>query len=167
MPTSTISALGVDRRSPGRTIDLSRGSDPDGNNKRRERGVWLKQEQVVFDGFFRLKEATLRYERFDGKPSEPLRRLKLDRGDSVAALICNTDTGRVLLVEQFKYPTYGKGDGWILETVAGMVDGGELRVGDPPGGLRGDRLRVAHAAAHRNVLRQPWWLVGADRSVLW
>jgi nudix-type nucleoside diphosphatase (YffH/AdpP family) len=96
-----------------------------GNNKRRERGVWLEQEQVVFDGFFRLKEATLRYERFDGQPSEPLRRLKLERGDSVAALIRSTDTGRVLLVEQFKYPTYGKGDGWILETVAGMVDEGE------------------------------------------
>jgi ADP-ribose pyrophosphatase len=95
------------------------------NSGRRERKVWIEREQVVFDGFFQLKEATLRYERFDGQPSTPVRRLKLERGDSVAALVRNTDTGKVLLVEQFKYPTYGKGDGWILETVAGMVDEGE------------------------------------------
>ena len=30
-----------------------------------------------------------------------------------------------MLVNQFKYPTYQKGPGWITETMAGMIDDGE------------------------------------------
>ncbi len=37
----------------------------------------------------------------------------------------NRDTQKVILIEQFRYPTYKKGPGWLLEVVAGMVDQGE------------------------------------------
>jgi nudix-type nucleoside diphosphatase (YffH/AdpP family) len=47
------------------------------------------------------------------------------RGDSVAAIVFNADTQHVILVNQFKYPTYDKGPGWICEVVAGILEESE------------------------------------------
>ena len=54
--------------------------------------------------------------------SQSVKRLCLERGDSVAALLFNVDSRQLTLVNQFKYPTYAKGPGWIKEVIAGMVD---------------------------------------------
>ena len=89
------------------------------------RRVEIQDKRTVFDDFFRIDEATLRYERFDGRMSPTLRRLSFERGDSAAALLLNVDTQRVLLVDQFKYPTYEKGPGWLPEVVAGVIEPGE------------------------------------------
>jgi ADP-ribose pyrophosphatase len=40
-------------------------------------------------------------------------------------VILNQDTGNLILVTQFRYPTYRNGDGWTIEIMAGMVDPGE------------------------------------------
>jgi len=85
----------------------------------------VTEEKRIFDDFFKIDEAHLKYERFDGTMSDPVRRLNFNRGDSVAAIILNTDTQQVILVNQFKYPTLKKDDGWIVETVAGMLEDGE------------------------------------------
>jgi ADP-ribose pyrophosphatase len=79
----------------------------------------------VFDGFFKLEEAVLRFEKWDGSMSDVVNRLQLERGDSAAALIWNLDRRKIILVNQFKYPTYSKGPAWITETVAGSIDAGE------------------------------------------
>jgi ADP-ribose pyrophosphatase len=89
------------------------------------RRVIVHSKKRVFDGFFKIDEVELSYERFDGRMSDPVRRLCFERGDSVAAIIFNRDSQRALFVNQFKYPTYEKGPGWIIETVAGMVDDNE------------------------------------------
>lgn len=89
----------------------------------------LDRKQVFKQAIFRIEEATLRYMKYAGVMSEPIVRLNLDRGDSVAILMHNTDQDTVILTEQFKYPTYdpasGRGDGWIIEIPAGMVDESE------------------------------------------
>jgi ADP-ribose pyrophosphatase len=54
--------------------------------------------------------------------SEPVSRLALERGDSVAVLLYRPGDEQIVLVNQFKYPTYEKGPGWIVETLAGMID---------------------------------------------
>jgi ADP-ribose pyrophosphatase len=87
--------------------------------------VVLRSKKRVFDGFFKIDEVELSYERFDGQMSEPVRRLCFERGDSVAAIVFNPDSQRAIFVNQFKYPTYAKGPGWIIETIAGMVEHGE------------------------------------------
>lgn len=87
--------------------------------------VILHAKQRVFDGFFKIDEAEISYERFDGQMSGRLRRLCFERGDSVAAIIYNRDSRKALFVNQFKYPTYEKGPGWIMETVAGILEAGE------------------------------------------
>lgn len=87
--------------------------------------VIVHTRKRVFDDFFKIDEAEISYERFDGQMTTSLRRLCFERGDSVAAIIYNLDSRKVILVNQFKYPTYDKGPGWIMETAAGIVEPGE------------------------------------------
>jgi ADP-ribose pyrophosphatase len=87
--------------------------------------VIVHTKKRVFDGFFKIDQAELSYERFDGRMTKSLRRLCFERGDSVAAIIYNRDSRKVILVNQFKYPTYEKGPGWIMETAAGIPEEGE------------------------------------------
>lgn len=89
------------------------------------RKVQIESQRRIFDDFFKIEEAILRYERFDGQMSKTIRRLNFERGDSVAALIWNKETGRILLISQFRYPTYEKGPGWIIEIVAGILEQNE------------------------------------------
>jgi ADP-ribose pyrophosphatase len=86
------------------------------------REVLIEKKKRILDDFFKVEEAHLRYERFDGQMSPLVRRLNFERGDSVAVLIFNPKSHHILLVNQFKYPAYEKGPGWITETVAGMID---------------------------------------------
>ncbi len=87
--------------------------------------VEILNRRVVFDDVFKIEEATLRFERFNGQMSAPVRRLVFERGDSAAALLLNRDTQKVILIKQFRYPTYEKGPGWLCEVVAGVIDQGE------------------------------------------
>jgi ADP-ribose pyrophosphatase len=89
------------------------------------RKVSIKQKRYILDDFFKIEEAYLRFEQFNGKMSPLVRRLNLERGDSVAVLVFNQNTGKLILVSQFRYPTYQNQDGWTIEAIAGMVDPGE------------------------------------------
>jgi ADP-ribose pyrophosphatase len=110
-----------------------------------DRRVEIQARRRIFDDFFAIDEAILRYERFDGTMSEPVRRLCLDRGDSVAAIVLNRDRNTVLLVDQFKFPTYKHGRGWVLETVAGMIDGDE----EPEAAMRREvREEIGYELTH-------------------
>ena len=87
--------------------------------------VEIKSKRLIFNDFFKIQEAILRYLRFDGQMSKPVRRLVFERSDAVAAIILNRDTQKVLLINQFRYPTYDKGPGWIYEIVAGILEANE------------------------------------------
>ncbi len=90
--------------------------------------VEIIEEKTVRDGFFKVIKARLRYENFNGSWVEPSPLEKIERGDLVAALIWNKDTRKVVLVEQFRYPTYEPekhGTGWITEVAAGVIEKGE------------------------------------------
>jgi ADP-ribose pyrophosphatase len=81
--------------------------------------------RVILDDVFRVEEALVSYERFDGTMSPVVRRLSLDRGDSVAAMLVNRRLGTVMLVRQFRYPTLPKDSGWTIEAIAGALQPGE------------------------------------------
>lgn len=89
------------------------------------RKVEINSQRYLLKDVFRVEEVFLRFEKFDGTMSDTIRRLNFDRGDSVAVLVYNLNTQKLLLIEQFRYPTYHKGPGWIIETIAGIVDEGE------------------------------------------
>jgi ADP-ribose diphosphatase len=85
-----------------------------------------------FNDFFQINEIDVSHRQRDGSMSRQ-HRLVFERGDSVAVLLLNRDTRHVILVNQFKVPSLiGRlrddataTDGWILETIAGMIDPGE------------------------------------------
>ena len=86
--------------------------------------VEINSKKQIFSGFLSIEEAELTIERFDGGMIQ-MRRQYLERGDAVAALLFNCDTRRLVMVNQFKYPTYAKGPGWLTEIIAGMIDSNE------------------------------------------
>lgn len=87
--------------------------------------VSIEKQRYILNDFFKVEEAYLQYERFDGEMSPLLRRLSLERGNSVAVLIFNEDTNKLILCSQFRYPTYKKGHGWMTEVIAGVVESNE------------------------------------------
>jgi nudix-type nucleoside diphosphatase (YffH/AdpP family) len=87
--------------------------------------VTIQREVRLLDDYFGVDEAHFRYELFSGGMSPPVRRLTLERGDSAGAILVDSTTKKVLLIEQFRYPTYKKGPGWLIEVVAGIIGHGE------------------------------------------
>ena len=80
-----------------------------------------------YAGFFTLEESTLAFRRFDGKMSDPVGRTGFVGGDAAILLPYDPKTDHVLVIEQFRYGPYLRGDPrpWVLEPIAGRVDGGE------------------------------------------
>lgn len=89
------------------------------------RGTRVDRVERVYNGFFGVDEATVAYEKADGTWSEPTKRLSVERGDSAAVLVFDTERDTVILVRQFRYPTLRHGEPWLLEIVAGKIDEGE------------------------------------------
>ena len=89
------------------------------------RKVDVRSRRRLLDDFFKVDEAKVSFERFDGSMTPPVRRLVFERGDSVAAVVFDRETQRLLLTEQFRFPTLEKGPGWMIELIAGMIDRGE------------------------------------------
>jgi len=87
--------------------------------------VIVQTKRRLLNDFFKIDEAEILFEGYDNRLHGPFRRLVFERGDAVAALLFDKATAEIMLVEQFKYPTYEKGPGWIVETMAGMIESGE------------------------------------------
>jgi len=83
--------------------------------------VIIEDKKYVFNGFFKLEEAHLRFELFNGEMSPVVSRLSLERGDAVAVLVQNTSSGKLIFSNQFRYSAHKNGEGWIIEAIAGMV----------------------------------------------
>lgn len=86
------------------------------------------EERLVYDDFFKITAARLKFEKFNGEMSEEVRRLCLDRGDAVAVVLFNREKNKLVLIEQFRYPVYralDRKNGWLCELIAGVVEAGE------------------------------------------
>jgi nudix-type nucleoside diphosphatase (YffH/AdpP family) len=90
-----------------------------------ERVIVEGEKKLILDDFFKVEEVHLCFEKFDGSMSPVVRRLNFERGDAVAAVLHQKQRDLVVLVNQFRYPAYEKGPGWLTEIVAGMIDKGE------------------------------------------
>ncbi|WP_325060448.1 NUDIX hydrolase [Vitreimonas sp.] len=99
--------------------------------------VKVRQRREVFNRFFRIVEAEFDQPKLDGSGViKNVKRLVFERGDSAAALVHVTDRDVVVLTEQFRFPTYDKGPGIILEAMAGSISDGE----DPEACIRREML---------------------------
>jgi nudix-type nucleoside diphosphatase (YffH/AdpP family) len=97
------------------------------------RATAITQQRRLFDDFFKIDELMVAHQKNDGTMSSVQRRLVFERGDSVAVLLFNRERNTIVLVEQFKVPALvarrrdepTTTDGWLVETLAGMIDAGE------------------------------------------
>jgi nudix-type nucleoside diphosphatase (YffH/AdpP family) len=93
----------------------------------------IERQRRVFDDFLKVDELFVAHEQVDGKVGVTQRRLICERSDAAAVLIINADRRAVVLVEQFRVPALvGRRrddpqttDGWVIESVAGMIGPGE------------------------------------------
>lgn len=80
---------------------------------------------VLANGFMPVIELTLDAPRFSGGMMENVSREIVLRADAAAALVHDVERDVFILAEQFRFPVYEAGEGWLLELVAGKVDGKE------------------------------------------
>lgn len=100
---------------------MSKGWQPEMNH----RHVSTLQQEVLYDGFFKLTRLRLRYRRFDGDQLTVEREL-FQRDDAVGVLLYDPDLEQVVLVEQFRIGALDHPHSpWLLELVAGIVEPGE------------------------------------------
>jgi nudix-type nucleoside diphosphatase (YffH/AdpP family) len=93
----------------------------------------IHKQARLLDDFFKVDEVFVSHQQLNGKMSADQRRLIFERGDAVAVLLYNPNTCAVVLVNQFKAASLiarqrdnpSTMDGWITETVAGMIDRNE------------------------------------------
>jgi len=91
-----------------------------------DRKVVIEKRALLLDDYFKVEEAFVSYQKFDGTMSPAVRRLDFVRGDAVAAVLFNKKRQRVILVNQFRYATVSRGTGWMTEVIAGLIDEGEM-----------------------------------------
>jgi ADP-ribose pyrophosphatase len=93
----------------------------------------IERRRRILDDFFKIDEVLVAHEQGDGTMSSAQRRLVFERGDSIGVLLFHRERQTVVLVEQFRLPALlarrrddgATTDGWVVETVAGMIDGDE------------------------------------------
>lgn len=89
--------------------------------------VDIVSKKRVYDGFFKIDEAHLKHELYNGEMSPELVRLNFERGDSAAVVLHDPLADTIIMTEQFRYPVYTKENekAWILEIPAGSIEENE------------------------------------------
>ena len=93
----------------------------------RSDSIDLRSVTQPYTNFFALTEQRLRFPRFDGTMSPEIEREGFLGGDAVTVLPYDPVRDRVLVIEQFRFSPFMRGDPlpWVLEPVAGRIDPGE------------------------------------------
>jgi GDP-mannose pyrophosphatase NudK len=82
------------------------------------------QTEILSDNWYTLKKVTYDYLKANGTWQSQTREA-YDRGNGACILLYNKDQGTVILIKQFRLPTYinGNDTGMLIEVCAGLLDG--------------------------------------------
>ena len=103
-------------------------SDPTDIRRSADAGdVEVLDHRQPYAAYFAVEEFDLRFRRFDGRMSDVLSRAVFISGDAAVVLPYDPVRDRVLVIEQWRAGPLARGDrqAWLIEAVAGRVDGGE------------------------------------------
>ncbi|OEZ66908.1 GDP-mannose pyrophosphatase NudK [Janthinobacterium sp. HH103] len=90
-------------------------------NSKQER-VRIQQVQTLSHDWYLLQKTTFDYLRHDGEWQTQTRET-YDRGDGATILLYNKAKRTVILIRQFRFPTYREGhDGFLIESAAGLLE---------------------------------------------
>ena len=78
---------------------------------------------VLSDHYYTLSRVTYEYLNRHGEWENQMRE-SYERGSGATVLLYNPDTGKIILIRQFRLPSYlnGNEDGVLIETCAGLLD---------------------------------------------
>lgn len=80
-------------------------------------------EEVLSNNWGLVKKTTIELKRSNGEWQRQVRET-YDRGDGAGILLYNRTQRTVILTRQFRYPVFAHGEpGWLVEVVAGKLDG--------------------------------------------
>lgn len=88
----------------------------------------IQQQDLVYDGFFKLYRIQFRHKLFAGGYSGTVTRELLYKGAASAVIAYDPQRDQVVLVEQVRIGAYVADSGkspWLLELIAGMVEENE------------------------------------------
>jgi nudix-type nucleoside diphosphatase (YffH/AdpP family) len=84
--------------------------------------IRIHKVETLSHDWFLLQKTTFDYRRSDGSWQRQTRET-YDRGHGATILLYNRARRTVVLVRQFRFPTYGNGhDGFLIEAAAGLLD---------------------------------------------
>ncbi|MGQ7863000.1 GDP-mannose pyrophosphatase NudK [Pseudomonas sp. 32A] len=84
--------------------------------------VRIHAEELLSDNWYVLKKYTFDLRRRDGSWQSQTREI-YDRGNGATILLYNRERRTVLLIRQFRMPTYVNGyHGYLIESAAGLLD---------------------------------------------
>lgn len=84
--------------------------------------IRIHQVETLSDDWYVLKKTTFDYLRRDGQWQRQTRET-YDRGDGATILLYNRERRTVILIRQFRFPTYREGhDGFLIEAAAGLLE---------------------------------------------
>ncbi len=85
--------------------------------------VEILKDETLSQNWYHLRNITFNYTGSNGI-TKTLKREVYDRGNGATILLYDPKRDSVILVRQFRIPTYLNGhSGWLLETPAGLLDG--------------------------------------------
>lgn len=112
-------------------------------------GVRMRDVTLLSDNWYFLSRYSFDLRLADGS-WQPQQREAYDRGNGATILLYNKARRTVVLTRQFRLPAFlNGGEGWLIETAAGLLDG------DDPG-----------AAVRREVAEETGYRIGEAREVL-
>lgn len=79
----------------------------------------VSDSHLVFNEKLRVEEATI------SSGGQHFQKQRITREDAAAVLLLNTDTNKIILTRQFRYPIHDKTEAPILEIIAGKLDKNE------------------------------------------
>ncbi len=84
--------------------------------------VRITAEELLSDNWYLLKKYSFDLRRRDGSWQAQTREV-YDRGNGATILLYNTSQRTLLLIRQFRMPTFvNSHDGYLIETAAGLLD---------------------------------------------
>ena len=83
-------------------------------------------KKIIHNGFFKMKEITIKYQKYDGKWSNEIKRELFGGAQVSAVLPYDPDNKKIVLIQQFRPGTISrKSYNYLDEIVAGIIDKGE------------------------------------------
>ena len=86
----------------------------------------ILDKKNIHDGFFKMNEVTLKYQKYDGNWSNEIKRELFGGAQVSAVLPYDPKNNKIVLIQQFRPGTiFSKKNNYLDEIVAGIIDPGE------------------------------------------